>query len=67
MYLITTVLKVMTFGAYHLYVMGEQWNRRQEIHRLQNEEAKAILEEMRRMTAINITRSGSSAKTPTHY
>ena len=37
----------MTFGAYHLYLMGEQWKLRQKIHRRQDEMAIAMLEEMR--------------------
>lgn len=40
---------VMTFGAYHLYVMDEKWKLQQEIHRLQNEKTKAMLEEMKEL------------------
>lgn len=37
----------MTFGAYHLYVMDKKWKLQQEIHRLQDEKTKAMLEEMK--------------------
>jgi hypothetical protein len=39
----------MTFGAYHLYVMDEKWKLQQEIHRLQDEKTKAMLEEMKEL------------------
>lgn len=37
----------MTFGAYHLYVMNDRWRVQQEIYRLQHEESKALLEQVR--------------------
>jgi hypothetical protein len=40
----------MTFGAYHLYVMDEKWKLQQEIHRLQDEKTKAMLEEMKELS-----------------
>jgi len=41
---------VMTFGAYHLYIMDERWKLQQEIHKLQDEKTRAMLEEMKELT-----------------
>ena len=38
---------VITFGAYHHYIINQKWKLQQEIHRLQDEKTKAMLEEMR--------------------
>ena len=38
---------IMTFGGYHLYIMGSAWKHQQEIHRLQKDEMKALLAKMR--------------------
>ena len=39
-----TVCVAMTFGAYHFYVMDKRWKLQQEIYKLQDEKAKAMLE-----------------------
>ena len=39
---------VMTFGAYHFYLMDEQWKLQQEIYRLQDAKSKEMLEEMKK-------------------
>ena len=38
----------ITFGVYHIHVMDERWKVQQEIHRLQDEKLKAMLEEIKR-------------------
>ena len=40
----------MTFGAYHLYVMDERWKLQQEIHKLQDDKTKAMLDEMKELS-----------------